>query len=366
MTHAMGRPLPLHRRAVLAAAASLPFAASAAGAERGRDHLAYVAGDGISVWRVNSRDGAMVQAGLFAVEAPTALALDGARGVLYVASASKPDGTVAAYAIERDTGVLAPLNAVSSRGIAPGHVSLHPSGKFALVANLEGGIAVLPIDATGALGAASDVQAADGARMAMAAADPEGRFIVASDAGRDRILRFTLDLATGRLAAASEPVASLSGAAPGRFAFRPDGRVLYVLQQGDGMVVAYDYAPETAAMQARQRLPALPPDYAGAFRAVDLALSPDGRFLYVVLAGHDVLAVFLVGGDGRLTRIGEAWTEGEEPAGFAFAPDGTMLFACNRRSGAITSFRVNRLSGALDFVGRYTAVAAPVGILFLG
>ncbi len=371
----------------------LLFGARRAAAQRAREHFAYVGsaspeGQGISLWRVNTGDGAMTLAGVFAAENASALALDGAQRVLYAVAETAPDGSVAAFAVDRASGVLTPINSVSSRGASPCFVSVHPSGRFVLVANRgSGSIAVLPVRENGALAEASDVQddagppgparAADsppgqsapsdhaGPHMRMVAADPLARFILASDAGRDRILRYRLDPASGKLAPAAEPVVAEPGSAPARFAFHPGGRTLYSLQEQDGRVVVYDYDPDTAAMRAIQSVSALAPDFAGSFLGSALAVSEDGRFVYAALRRHDAIVTFLVGEQGRLTRIGETWTQGDDPRGLAFAPGGAMMFACNARSDAVTAFRVNRLQGALDFVGRYAPVASPGCMVFL-
>ena len=67
---------------------------------------------------------------------------------------------MSAYSVDRATGRLTLLNSVSSEGAGPAHMSIHPAGKHALVANYGGGtVAVLPIQPDGQLGAATDVSA---------------------------------------------------------------------------------------------------------------------------------------------------------------------------------------------------------------
>ena len=61
------------------------------------------------------------------------------------------EGTVSAFAINPADGQLTLLNTVRSGGAGPTYVSIHPSGKFVLVANYFGGsVAVLPILPTAA------------------------------------------------------------------------------------------------------------------------------------------------------------------------------------------------------------------------
>ena len=57
------------------------------------------------------------------------------------------EGTVSAFAINRAGGQLTLLNTVHSGGAGPTYLSIHPSGRFVLVANYFGGsVAVLVMD----------------------------------------------------------------------------------------------------------------------------------------------------------------------------------------------------------------------------
>src|SRR5258708_23200451 len=99
---------------------------------------------------------------------PSCLALNSSGTRLY--SANETDrvgehkhGTVSAFAINRADGKLKLLNTVGSGGAGPTYVSVHPSGRFVLVANYFGGsVAALPIVRDGRLGAATDVKKAAG------------------------------------------------------------------------------------------------------------------------------------------------------------------------------------------------------------
>src|SRR5258707_408251 len=67
-----------------------------------------------------------------------------------------------------------------SRGLGPAHVSVDPMGQFIFVANYGGGsVAVLPIQADGSLGNATDVRLDVGAVGPTHATDgPSGTFAI--------------------------------------------------------------------------------------------------------------------------------------------------------------------------------------------
>ena len=113
---------------------------------------------------MNPASGVLTQREIIPNDAnPACLALAPSGAYLYSANevanfAGGSSGSVSAYAVDRASGHLTLLNTVSSEGAGPAHLSVHPSGKYALVANYAGGtVAVLPIHASGELGPATDV-----------------------------------------------------------------------------------------------------------------------------------------------------------------------------------------------------------------
>src|SRR5213594_4225488 len=122
-------------------------------------------GRGIHLFQVDRATGAMSPWGVYEQgTSPSCLAINAAGTRLY--SANETDrmgdddsGSISAFAIHRPDGQLKLLNTVSSGGAGPAHLSLHPSGRFVLVANYFGGsVAVLPVLADGSLGPASDIK----------------------------------------------------------------------------------------------------------------------------------------------------------------------------------------------------------------
>src|ERR1700743_3249408 len=91
----------------------------------------------------------------------------------------KKTGTAFAYAVDSGTGALRLLDTVDTQAAIPTYISVHPSGKFAMVADYIGGaFTVLPIEPDGSLGAASDVVRLEGPQMpSMSSDSPPGNFI---------------------------------------------------------------------------------------------------------------------------------------------------------------------------------------------
>src|SRR5262249_14935557 len=325
---------------------------------------------------------------------PSHLALNAAGTRLYSANETDRvgkarEGTVSAFAVNREDGTLRPLNTVRSGGAGPTYVSLHPSGRVALVANSCGGsVAVLRVLEDGRRGDATDVKADAGkvgpARAVsapkgsfavsghdrthahMIQADPAGRFVLHADLGLDRIFVWKFDDRKGTLAANDPPAVALQpGHGPGPFHFHPNGRWLYSVQEEGSTVVRFDYDAATGRLTPRQTVSTLPPGFAGSNFCSEILVSADGRFVYAGNRLHDSIGIFSVGPKGTLTYVGEEWTRGSYPRSFNFDPSGQFLYCCNQRGDNITSFRVNRKTGVLTFTGHYTPVGNPSVIVFL-
>ena len=122
-------------------------------------------GRGIHIFHVNRITGAMTPAGIYeSGTSPNCLVLNNTGNRLYSTNETdhvgvNKEGTISAFDINRADGKIVLLNTVSSGGSGPTYLSIHPSGRFLLVANYFGGsVAVLPILPDGRLGSAIDVK----------------------------------------------------------------------------------------------------------------------------------------------------------------------------------------------------------------
>ena len=352
-------------------------------------------GRGIHLFQVNRTTGALTPAGIYELgTSPSCLAVNAAGTRLYSANETDrvgeaKEGTVSAFAINRADGQLKLLNTVRSGGAGPTYVSLHPGGKFLLVANYFGGsVSVLPVLPDGSLGAATDVKndagkigptratnappgsfafsGHDRTHAHMIQADPAGRFVLHVDLGLDQIFVWKFDAQKGVLTPAETPAVTLPpGDGPRHFHFHPNGRWLYSIQEEGSTVVLFDYHAATGRLSARQTLSTLPPGFAGSNFCSEILVSANGKFVYAGNRLHDSIGIFSVGTDGTLKYVGEEWTRGNYPRSFEFDPTGQFLYCCNQRGDNVAVFSVDRQTGRLNFTGHYAAVGNPSIIVFL-
>ncbi|MCA1684420.1 MAG: lactonase family protein [Planctomycetia bacterium] len=352
-------------------------------------------GRGIHLFRVDRDTGAMAPAGVHEMgTSPSCLVLNADGTRLYSANETDrvgddKEGTVSAFAVDRADGHLTTLNTVRSGGAGPTYVSVHPSGRFVLVANYFGGsVAVLPVLPDGRLGDATDVKkdagkigptratsappggfavsGHDRTHAHMIQADLAGRFVLHADLGLDRIFVWRFDDQSGELSP-NEPhaVALPPGDGPRHFQFHPNGRWFYSLQEEGSTAVLFDYDAAKGHLAPRQTVSTLPPGFAGSNFCSEILVSADGRFVYAGNRLHDSIAILSIGPDGDLTFVGEEWTRGSYPRSFSFDPAGRFLSCCNQRGDNVAVFRVDRESGGLAFTGHYTPVGNPSTITFL-
>lgn len=318
---------------------------------------------------------------------PTFLAWHPRLPVLYAVSETdtgpEQQGLVNAFAAAAD-GSLTALDEQPSGGAAPCYVSVDPSGARLFVANYHGSsVATLPLDAGGRLHPPSSVGRhygssvhrerqrksyahaivpAPGARVAS--------FALAADLGADRLLVYRVDEASGQLTPHDAGlIAAAPGAGPRHLAFTPAGDTLFVINELNSTIAAYAWDEAHGTLERLgDPVSTLPGGFTGENTTAEIAVHPNGEFLYGSNRGHDSLAIFRIGSnpDSRLhlTRVGFHATHGKTPRHFAIDPTGAFLIAANQESDSLVVFRIDRDSGLLWDTTARARVPSPACVRF--
>ena len=388
------------RRALLTGVATA-LAARRAPAMQDGGMLAYVGtgtnkGRGIHLFRVDPGNGSLRELRVVAeVPSPTWLEFNPTGRFLYSTNAianfnGTTSGSVSSFSVNRSNGNLQFINAVSSEGGGPTHLVVDPTGRYVLVANYGGGtVAVLPIQMDGSLGSATDVKRHEGplgptrAVLAprgsfaisghdaphphMIMTDPAGKYALSADLGTDRIFIWKLDTATGKLTPNDQAFAqAIGGAGPRHFAFHPNGRWLYSINEEDSTLTFFHYDPSTGALRPRRTLSTLPDAYTGTNYTSGVIVTPDGKHIYGLNRLHDTVAIFSIDPmTGEMTLLGEEWTRGDYPRHLTIDPTGKFLYVLNQNADHIATFRIENGGNKLAFTGQYTPIGNPNRMLFL-
>ena len=312
----------------------------------------------------------------------------------------QPRGLVRAYAIDPKTRGLTLLNEQSSEGGGPCHVNVHPSGKCLIAVNYgEGNFCLLPIAADGKLGPASAVVQHEGkgpnpkrqsephphsVNFAPSAATsaapregsgetpkPQGSIALIADLGLDQIKLYDVDASAGKVIAHDPPDAPAPpGAGPRHLAFSPDGKFAYVSDEMTDAVTAYVWDAQRGALREVQTISSLPDDYppaeADKNTTSEVAVHPNGKFVYIANRGHDSIAVFARdASSGKLTPGGHTSVQGRNPRHFAIDPSGNWMLIANQDSHNVAVLRINPQTGELTPANQSLDMRQPMCVLFV-
>lgn len=285
---------------------------------------------------------------------------------------------VAVYAQDA-AGRLQLLQRQPSGGRSPAHLSLG-AGRVWVAHYGDARFAALALQADGSLGAAdnwpscSGTDCSPGPQKAVKAppgsqansghdaphahmiqASPDGRWLLGTDLGRDRLLVWPAP--AGMSQTAAHELALSPGSGPRHFAFNPhDPRWVYVLQEESSTLSTVELT--AAGPRLRDEISVLPAGFAGTSYASDLIVAPGGRHLYALNRLHDSLAVIALAKPHSPRPVDHHWVHGSYPRSACRA--GSHLYVCNQRSDQLSHFHLGRPESP-RFTGRQTAVPAPAG-----
>ena len=344
---------------------------------------AYASGpeQGISVYRMCSSSGSLTKLSVLGGQKnPSFLEVHPNGKYLYAVNEigtfeGKKQGAVSAYAIDAQKGELTFLNQQGSGGGSPCHLSIDEAGRNVLVANYSGGsVTCLQIGKEGRLSPTTDFIQHEGSSINKNRQsaphghsinfDPANKFAFAADLGLDKVLIYKVDSEKGKMKPHGHAEVA-PGSGPRHFAFRPDGKFAYVINELLSNVTAFKYDSK-GGLSEIQTISTLPTGYSERNSTAEVRVHPNGKFLYGSNRGHDSIAIFQIHEQlGTLTPVDEVKTGGRTPRNFNISPDGKFLIAANQSTGNIVVFNVDPHTGMLTPTGHEVETDKPVCIRFL-
>ena len=325
-----------------------------------------------------------------------ALSASGSRRILYAGNeTSDSSSSVTAFAIDPQTsttpGHLSPIGKVSSGFPGPCYVSVDSTGHAVFVADYAGsGIASFRIQPNGALsepverisykdtakfgspGPNKDRQ--DAPHPHCVTISPDNRFLVVCDLGNDRISTFAIDPATARLSTSEPHLFSNSrpGSGPRHVAFHPNSRWVYVINELDSTIDHFlwtttrSQTPQALLVLAGTPVKTTADDFpADKNTAAEIAISPNGYYVYASNRGEDSLVVFSIDQNSGALKFSQRIScGGRKPRQFTLDPTGNWLLCGNQDSDSITVFRRDSATGQLSGPVQTLPADDPVFTLF--
>jgi 6-phosphogluconolactonase (cycloisomerase 2 family) len=330
--------------------------------------FAYVANEGcpdafasnVSMYTIDTSSGLLtsvgppVTTGDFGADS---VAVDPSGKFAYVANWGEGNtaGSVSMYTINPTSGALtftgtivAPCAPPPSPGsCAPWFLAVHPSGKFAYVAN-EGGftptsVSMYAINATtGSLTFIGTI-AADGRAVAVTV-DPSGKFAYVADGGQNsdgskgtNVSMYAIDATTGVLTSIGKIAAGMS---PSSVAIDPSGKFIYVVNYDSNDISMYTMDATTGNLTSIGTLAAV---------AGSIVIHPSGKFAYVTSSsGVSIYTIDTTG--GALTFAGTTGT-GSSPGSITIHPSGKFAYGTNSSSNNISMYSIDAATGSWTLIG---------------
>jgi 6-phosphogluconolactonase len=322
-----------------------------------------------------------------ATPSPCYLAVSPDNKFLYAANSVKSfsgcatdnGGAVSAFAIERHSGQLTFLNQKCSGGAGPCHVSVDATGRVLFIANYgDGSTKAYGLETNGAIGIGGDRVARSGhsvntnrqasAHAHFISADPSNRFALVCDLGTDEVISYPFDTNTARLYVSRIEVGAVpSGAGARHLAFGHDGKSIYGLNEMGCSVSRFEM-DEKGRLYPWETIPALPVEVPvlASYTAAEILFSPDGKFVYATIRGHNSISVFAVdAANGHLKLVQNIACGGKTPRGLGLDPTGRWLIAANQQSGNVVEFSVDATTGKISPTGQELKIGSPLDVKFV-
>jgi len=304
--------------------------------------------------------------------------------VVYIGMEDDP-GMVQAFQVVEDDDdegsrgatFLQPLGkAVSSVGRHPCYCQLDQSGRWLLSANYtEGSISVVPVLDDGSLGPATDSKHHQGQILDTKLHDrqeashahciiphPTNKYVVACDLGLSKVFVYEFDSINGSLRGAADDPRHLTLPAEAgcrHCCWDATGETLFVVNELSYTVTAASFDVATGTLTEVWSVyllrPTDTPNRAHHRGASDIALHPNGRFLYVGCRAPSpgLICILQIQGQGSsclLSVVGHESTRGDIPRNFKLlGKDAKWLVVGNQDGKNVVSYAVDANSGLLEF-----------------
>jgi 6-phosphogluconolactonase len=336
-------------------------------------YVANADGQNISVFRLES-DGALSACATVAAQSPPQtgrsmlLAISPDQRYLYAAFLSGGAHFAATtFRIDGSNGIpVAKATATLEDSMA--YMVTDRTGRYLLCASYAGSrVTVNRIGADGLVGAlVQNIATAPKAHCIVT--DASNRHVLHTSLGGDLVYQQRFDAGCGELAP-NEPatIAMTPGSGPRFIALSPDGRFVYINAELDGTITVHPYDGNSGTLQPRiQTVSVLPPGFAGKPWAADIRLAPEGRYLYASERTSSTVSTFAVDRASGLLRLQGSAPTVRQPRALAIEPAGRFLLAAGQLSNSILCYSLDADTGEPKPLQEYPVGLNPTWIEITG
>ncbi|WP_207720182.1 lactonase family protein [Flavobacterium undicola] len=323
--------------------------------------------EGIYVYQLDTIKGKLTKiTSVRNISNPSYLSLSNDGQFLYACTESKTPnaGSVSSFKFDPKNKSLIFLNSQKTNGENPAYLSIDHTGKWLIDANYTGSsISVFPIAEDGKINpivqhipfteGSINPQRQKSSHVHSVYLSPDNNYIVSPDLGADKIRIFPFygnkkePLDTSNVSF----VKSTPGSGPRHFAFHPNKKWGYCIEEIAGAISAYTF--EKGQLNLIERIKIQSKKEATDFGSAEILISPDGKFLYVSNRGlENNISIYSIEKDGSLKNVGTQSSLGNHPRNFAINPSGKFLIVANMNSGSVIVFKRNLQTGLLKKISK--------------
>jgi len=275
------------------------------------------------------------------------------------------EGGVASLSINANTGALTLVNKVQTPG-GTVHFSVDTLGDHLFVASYGSGtIGVCSISAKGELGVITSSRQfyghgtnpvrQDAPHPHSINVDPRsaGRFVFIPDLGLDIVFSFEVVNGIFRNTSFTNTTTLYPGAGPRHMAFHPTLPLAFVLSEMGSTISTFklDSTVGQLLLPPLQTIKTLPQDFTGFSKAAEVLVDPSGKWLLASNRGFDTpsnsITVFEISAATSLVERGRFSYGGKFPRGVALDPEGKTLIVGGQDSNNIVSMKFDVTTGVL-------------------
>lgn len=317
----------------------------------------------IAVWSLDDASGELTRQSETALPgAPGSLSMSPDRKHLYASVRSAKQ--FATLDIEAKTGALSNPT-MADAGFNAAYVYADKTGRWLLAASYSEGVVGVSAIKDGRVTGTPVCTLTTGLKAHSIQTDAANKFAFVPHVGElNKVDQLRFDAATGQLTLNTPPhLPGGDGEGPRHFAFHPNGKWAYFVNEQGKSVTLCDYDADKGTLKSRQSVPTVPEDWRTKGSCADIHISADGRFVYASNRGHDSLAMFSVNAQtGELTSLGQAPTE-KTPRSFALVSGDRFVIAAGETSHKLIVYRRDAQSGLLTPLKTYACGKGPAWVM---
>jgi 6-phosphogluconolactonase (cycloisomerase 2 family) len=188
---------------------------------------------------------------------------------------------------------------------------------------------------------------------------PSLRLVYVANQGENDIALFSIDRTIGSLL--EKLPRTSTGLAPASLAMDGASSFLFALNQVSGSISAYSINSGSGALSpvAGSPFPTFP-------NPVTLALTPSGKFLYVVNANLASIFAYTIASGVVQPVAGLPVQVGAGPFAITVDPAEKFVYVANLADNTVSVLAINSSTGALTVIGAYATGTRPTAIAVLG